>query len=249
VANPLPLVGLPSNDLTLVSTTTFSMTNEDAEYPAENLGDGDPANTAKSTTNTTTITITTSSASVVIGAIINTNATTVTINGVTVTIPAVELDGQRIHGWLDRRTTPLGPATTWTIVLTRPTGVVWVGAIPLLTAVSELNLRYGLEMGRRRPGDTAIPTRMGSIMKHPADIRTRWAKGEVNLIENETLLKQHEASAEGFIGSFLFIPDEATNDAWYVSYAANDFKWGYPDYDVRPIPLAFEELSGGPPNG
>jgi hypothetical protein len=39
------------------------------------------------------------------------------------------------------------------------------------------------------------------------------------------------------------------NDAWYVSFAANDFKWGYPDYGVRPIPLAFEELSGGPPNG
>jgi hypothetical protein len=128
-------------------------------------------------------------------------------------------------------------------------GVVWIGAIPLLTDIHELNLRYGLEMGRRRPGDTLLQTRGGSIIRHGYQIRTRWARGEVNLIENEDLLKRLEANAKGAILPFVFIPDEAVNDAWYVSFAANDFKWGYPDYDVRPIPLAFEEISGGPPNG
>jgi hypothetical protein len=249
MANPLPLVGLPGQDLTLLPATTFSMTNEDAEYPAENLGDGDPANVAKSTTNTTTITITTTSASVVAAMLANTNAETASVQAVSVTVPAVDYDEQRIHPWLDRRTSPLGPSTTWTIVLSRASGVVWIGAIPLLTDIHELNLRYGLEMGRRRPGDTLLQTRGGSIIRHGYQIRTRWARGEVNLIENEDLLKRLEANAKGAILPFVFIPDEAVNDAWYVSFAANDFKWGYPDYDVRPIPLAFEEISGGPPNG
>lgn len=249
MANPLPLVGLPGHDLTLLSATTFAMTNEDADYPAENLGDGNPANVAKSTTTSTTITITTASSSVVVAALINTNAETATVNGASVTIPTAELDEQRLHGWLDRRTAALGPTTTWTIALSRASGVVWIGAIPLLTAVSELNLKYGLEQGRRRPGDIQIQTRLGSIVRHGSQIRTRWAKGVVDLIENEATLKQLEASAKGAILPFLFIPDEAVNDAWLVSFAANDFRWSYPDYDVRPIPLAFEELSGGPPNG
>jgi hypothetical protein len=48
----------------------------------------------------------------------------------------------------------------------------------------------------------------------------------------------------------MFVPDEAVNDAWFVSFP-DDFKFskGYPDLDVRDIPVEFEELSGGPPNG
>jgi hypothetical protein len=253
MANPLPLVALPGVDV--VTLATVSCPTDDPEYPIENVQDFDPANVAKSTGTSMEITITTSSVTPVAVALINTNAETATIEGpapivipAPITIPALELDGQRVHGWLDMRDNP-PTGTTFTIVLSRSAGVVWIGRICLVTSLQDLNLRYGLEMGRRRPADIVIPTRGGSLIKHGYQIRTRWAKGEVNLVENEATLKQLEANAKGVQVPFLFIPDEATNDAWYVSFAANDFKWGYPDYDVRPIPLAFEELSGGPPNG
>lgn len=247
MANPLPLVAWPGDDA--VWAASVGMSNEDAEYPAVNIQNADPADVAKSTTNTTTITITTASITPVAIAIINTNATTATINGDTIAIPGLELDGQRVHGWLDMRGSPSGAGTSWTLVLSRASGVVWVGRVCLLTDIHELNLRYGLQVGRKRPGDVQIATRLGSLIKHGAQIRTRWARGEVNLIEDESMLKALEASAKGSLLPFLFIPDEVTNDAWFVSLVANDFAVSLPDYDVRAVPLAFEELSGGPPNG
>jgi len=247
MANPLPLVAYPGDDV--VWTGTVGMTNEDADYPAENVQDADPAKVAKATGTSTTITVTTSSVSVVGAALINTNAETATVNGVSVTIPALEADGQRVHGWLDRRTNPLGPATSWSIALSRSSGVVWIGRICLVVALRNLNLKYGLAMGRRRPGDVAITTRLGSIVRYGAQIRTRWAQGSVDLIEDATMLHALEASAKGTLLPFLFIPDELADDAWFVSMAASDFSMTIPNYDVREITLSFEELSGGPPNG
>jgi hypothetical protein len=242
----MPLVALPGYDLSL--TGSVSMTNEDDEYPAENIQDGDPANVAKSTTNTTTFTITTASSSIVAAAAINTNAETVTVNAQSLTVPALDNDGQRIHGWLDRRTVPLGPTTTWTIVLTRSTGVVWVGAIPLLEQIEELPLKYGLQMGRNRPGDEIIRTRLGSLIKHGQTIRTRWARGSV-WDESPSLLDQLEASSQGPILSFVFIPNEDVNDAWYVAFDTDDYAVSYHTIDHQEIGFRVTELSGGPPNG
>lgn len=247
MANPLPLFALPGDDV--VWTATMSMTNEDADYPAENVQDRDPANVAKSTTTSTVITITTSSVQPVAVALINTNAETALFGATAVTIPSTELDGQRVHGWLDMRAAPPTAGTSWTVTLSRSAGVVWIGRICLVTSLRDLNLRYGLQMGRKRPGDIAITTRLGTILRHGADIRTRWARGSVDRYEDETVLRQLEANTEGSLTPFLFIPDEETNDAWFVSFGANDFSVGYPNLDVRDIPIAFEELSGGPPNG
>jgi hypothetical protein len=144
---------------------------------------------------------------------------------------------------------PLPSGTTWTIVLSRVTGVVWIGRIVLVTALYDLHLKYGLQMGRNRPGDVEIRTRLGSVIRHGAQIRTRWAQGVVDDIANEPLLKGLELSSKGSLLPFLFIPDENQNDAWFVTFRANDFSIGYPDIDVRAIPFAVEELSGGPPNG
>jgi hypothetical protein len=109
-------------------------------------------------------------------------------------------------------------------------------------------LRYGLRVGEKRPGDLMIPTRLGSVIRHGADIRTRWARGTVDLLESESLMRALAASAKGSILPFLFIPDEATNDAWYVRHSG-DFELAYPDLDVREVPFAVEEVASGPPNG
>lgn len=245
-ANPLPLVALPGDDAVWLGSV--SMSNQDAAYPATNVQNADPADVAKSTTTSTTITITTTSTAAVAIALINTNATTATVNGNAVTIPALDADGQRVHGWLDRRTTPI-TATTWTIALSVVSGVVWIGRIVIVSAIYELPFKYGLQLGRLRPGDVEMRTRRGSVIRHGAQIRTRTAQGSVDLDTLEPVLRGLEESSKGSLLPFLFIPDEATNDAWWVTFRANDFAVTYANIDVREIAVAFEELSSGPPNG
>jgi hypothetical protein len=246
LANPLPLVGLAGDDV--VTLGAIAANTPDSDFPAVNAQSSNPARLAKSTGNTITFTVTTASVSVVAVALIQTNADTATVNGVSLTIPAVDADGQRIHGWLDRRTVPMGPTTTWTIVLSKASGIVWVGRIVLLVDIHELNLRYGLKRGRLRPGDTTITTRGGSELDHTMEIRRRWAQGAVNLSEDEALLASLDASAKGRNLPFLLIPDEAANDAWFVKQVT-PYEVGYPDIDVRETPLRFEEVSSGPVNG
>lgn len=247
MANPQPLVASPSVDL--IWAAGLSMTNEDPDFPVENIQTDDPALLAKSTTTTTTITITTPSATPVAIALFQTNATSASLNGDPIPIPATELDGQRKHGWLNMTGSPAGTGTTWTLVLSRASGVVFIGRVVLVTALYELPLKYGLEMGRLRPGDIEARTRLGSLNRVTAGIRTRWARGVVDIIEAEDLMRDLEASAQGTQLPFLFIPDENTNDAWFVTYTANDFRMRYPDYDVREVPFAVEEVSNGPING
>lgn len=250
MANPLPLISLATADLSLVEGTTFLMTNQDADYPATNLGDGNPAHVAKSTLDVTTITISTDSSAVQAVALINTNAVTATVNGNTVLIPSVDYDLQRIHGWADFRTSELGPGSSWNIALTSAGGAeVWIGHIALLTSLLPLNLKYGLAVGRHRPGDTTHVTRLGSALRSGVKIRTRWARGVVDLEEDEALMRNLEASAEGTIHPLILIPDEVVNDAWLVHYAASDFQLTYQNYSVREVPVSFEEQSSGPPNG
>lgn len=256
MANPLPLVALAGDDLTFAAGTSFAfeIDTEDTDYPATNLLTGDPAVVTKSTTNIMQLVVTTTSQNVVAVVLINTNATSAAVNdevsgSQAIVIPAVDYDGQRIHGWLDRQTAPLGPSTTWHIAISRTSGPVWIGHIALLVDIHPLNLKYGLTVGRRRPGDTEIMTRLGSALRYGAQIRTRWARGMVDLEDDEALMRTLEASAKGVVLPFVFIPDEASNDAWLVKFASNDWALTYPNYGVREVPVAFEELSGGPPNG
>jgi hypothetical protein len=247
VANPLPLVAPASVDL--VWDATLSMSSEDPDHPVENIQTSDPALLAKSLTNTTTIGITTPLATPVAIALIQTNAESASLNGNPIPIPATELDGQRIHAWLNMSTSPIASGTSWNLTLSRASGVVFIGRVVLVTALYALPLKYGLETGRNRPGATESRTRLGSLNRVSAGIRTRWARGAVDIIEAETLMRDLEASAQGMQIPFLFIPDENVNDAWFVTYVANDFRVQYPNYDVRDVAFAVEEVSNGPVNG
>jgi hypothetical protein len=246
-ANPLPLLAFPADDH--VTAATVAWGSEDIAFPAENVQDSDPANVTKSTLASDTLTITTSSIIPVAVALINTNATSATINGVSVPIPALDAGGQRIHAWKDLTLSGLGSNTVWSIVLTRSSGPVWIGRICLVTAIQDVNMKYGLRLGHKRPGDIEIQTRLGSIIRHNAKIRQRTAEGEVDWQPSEAMLRQLDANAEGANTPFLFIPDEATNDAWFVTFKSSEFWVRYEDVDVRMIALSFLEVSNGPPNG
>lgn len=246
MANPLPLVGLATDEY--VRSATISMTNEDADYPATNAQNDNPALVAKSTTTTTTFTITTTSFSPRYLAIINSSAETGTINGDTITLPGLDAEGQRLNAVLDMGGSPPGAGTTWTIVLSRASGILWVGRIALFDDIHELNVKYGWTVGATRPGEVRITTRGGVILKHTQALRTRWAEGVVDLLEDETLIKTLDTGAKGDYFPFLLIPDEEVNDGWWVHQTVPYAK-SHPDIDVRETKLRFEELTSGPVNG
>lgn len=238
----LPLIALPQDDLTRPGA--LSMTNEDASFPATNAATDDPARVAKSTTTTTTFTLTTPSASVVAVALIQTNATTASINGVDIPTVGLDLEGQRIHPWL-YFPTPLGPTTTWEIELSRPSGIVFLGRLVVLTAIYPLNVKYGWAVGRVRGADDEIPTRRGSINYVGGDIRTKWGEGVVDLIEDEALLSALDLGCAGKFRPTLLIPDEHANEAWFVRQTT-PYARSVTNLDVRVTHLRFEEVSSGP---
>lgn len=243
--NPLPLVSMPADDLSW--NATYTVDSEDADYPVTNLLDPDPAVVFKPESNAVTIEIETDDPAVVVGiALINTNATVATLDTINVPLPGQELDDQRLHAW---RALTRPSASLWTVDLWRPSGQLWIGTVRLVTVLRPLNLRYGLQLGRNRYGDLSSLTRLGSRIVYGAQIRTRWAEGETDLLEDETMRAQLEASAKGLVLPFLFIPDENTNDAWWVAFRANDYRVTLPTADVRTIPFRVEELSSGPPGG
>lgn len=246
MANPLPLIGLATDDL--VRAATVSMTNEDAANPAENAQTDNPAVVAKSTTNTTTFTITTTSADPQYLAIINSNAETGTFNGNAITFPGTDLEGLRVHAVLDLRELAITAGTSWTLVLSKAAGTLFFGRILLFDAVSNLNVKYGWEVGAIRPGEVRIQTRGGVILKHSQGLRTRWAQGAVDLLEDEALMASLDLGAKGDYLPFLLVPDEAVNDGWFV-HQTLPFTKGYPNIDVREHKLRFEELVCGPVNG
>jgi hypothetical protein len=251
VANPLPLVALAGDNLALVASS-FSIGDEDPDYPADNLAEANPAKPAKSTALSASVSIVTPAATIVAAALFNTNATQAAIAAggpaEFFAIPDLDLDGQRVDPWLDLRASPLGPATTWSIGLEADDPVV-IGQIALLVALHPLNLKYGLRRGRKRPGDVEHVTRSGTVLRSGANIRTWWARGLADLEEDETLHRNLEASAKGSLIPFVFIPDENTNEAWFGRFASNDFEIGLSNYSLREFPFQFDQMSSGPPNG
>lgn len=248
MVNPQPLVALPYNDFTGAATTSLSMTDEDPAYPVGNLSWEDPAIVAKATTDTTVITITTPTAHAPVAiAIINSNAWSASLDALAIDMPEQEYGtGPRLNGW---RELPGTSATSWALTLEANATPVWVGRVVLLDALYPFNLRYGLELGSKRPTRTVIVTRLGSKLIHDTGIRQRTARGIANLKEDEDRHRTLELAAAGQLHPFLFIPDENVNDAWWVRFQSDDWRWTYPDYDIAEFRFEFEELSPGPPLG
>jgi len=224
------------------------MTNEDTDNPASNAATDNPAVVAKSTTNSTTFTITTVSGVPAFLFLANCNAETGTFNGNTITFLGLDLEGQRQHAVLDLRELGLSAGTSWTLVLSKASGILWVGRIALFDAVQELNVKYGFQVGATRPGEVRIPTRGGVILKHSQALRTRWAEGVVDLQEDEAMLAALDLGAHGDFYPFLFVPDEAVAEGWWVHQTV-PFAKAYPTIDVREHKLRFEELVNGPVDG
>lgn len=247
-------LALPSEDM--MWTAVVSMTNEDPDprYDAQQIKDGDPSTVAKSTETSTVITI--GLGSVVTPRAVflfNTNATTAAIaNGAglnqAIPMPALDADGQRVHPWLDLGGFANVGDDVFTVTLSRPSGVVWIGRIALVTAIYDVNweadqVRFGVD----RPGGVVIQTRLGSLIQHESGIRSRWAEGTMRLEEDAPLYRSLEKAARGSLLPFPFVPFVDVYDAWWVHWpSAFTERMRSP---FTEIPIRFQEISNGPPNG
>lgn len=248
-------VALPGDDVIWGATAVMDTEGDDDRYKDDNVLTRDPAQVAKSSTNTANITITLPG-SVTPEAVFlfNTNATKASITNSAgldeaITIPALDLEGQRIHGWKLLSGLPNRAAGAFVVHLSRPSGEVFIGRIALVTALYDVNYSQDAppRFGRSRPGNTAHRTRLGSVVVHDAKVRIRTAEFSITLEEDRTLWEQLDASAHGSALPFPIVPFDDENDARWVTLP-DDFsetlKLPFTEINVR-----LEELSSGPPNG
>ena len=187
------IYALPTLDL--ISAGSVSATNENASYPATNLQNYDPADPFKATTTSTTITVTHSSAARKAVAFINHNlaGATVTVGGVSVTIPSRTADGQCVNAY---KVLDLGAGTSTSIVITGASANVAIGRIVLVSAIADLYWLYGLETYRRHPVNS-IRTFGESENIYDKGLSIWGGRGLVNRETNRSTIEGLWAAAKG----------------------------------------------------
>jgi hypothetical protein len=231
----------PSADI--FTTATLGATNEDADYPIENAQDYNPANPFKATTTSTTITVTHSSSARKAVAFINHNlvGATVTVGGVSVTIPSRTLDGQCVNAW---KLLDLGAGTSTSIVISGASANVQIGRICLVSALTDMPWLYGLEMYRRHPV-SAIRTFGESEHVYDKGLSIWGARGLVNREASRSAIEGLWASAKGRNIPWLIIPDQAVNEAHYVRFVADAQNYRRVIPNATEMPIEVEEVSMG----
>jgi hypothetical protein len=258
------LIAFPSADA--IWPAVLTMSNEDSEYPVENIQNNDAADTAKATGTSTTIDIDIPFVTITpVGVMIaNTNATTGTLESSagpmgTFTFPSRTPDGKQRNGWIDLR----GLNVTdnhFEIDLSKSGGPpVEVGRICLVTAwqapeVLVAGAGQSPTFGHRRPGQIENVTKGGVTHRRTA----AWAaprRVTISCFDVATLaiLQQLEAESNGLGRGFLLVPNEDVNDAWFAQCAFEDFEYvqEQPDdgAELFPVKMTIHEIAMGLPPG
>jgi hypothetical protein len=258
------LFAYPS-DNEILQSATLSMTNADTDYPAANGNDADPGKPLKATTTGTVITITfTGDKALKAVALINTsNLTGATITlanpaglSQAITYPARTGDGQAVHPWIDLRSVANATDDVWTITISGAAADVAIGEIVAVTSLRQLNWRWGGTSGPDlsfKWPTIRHKTFAGSKLVYRRGTRQRSARG---VCERETdrasLLILHQMSQHPSYANdqgeipFLFIPDAAVNDAWYVALDEDEMRWIRQMQNRSETAIAFTEVNCGP---
>jgi hypothetical protein len=258
------LLAFPSDDL--VWDATLTMSNEDADYPVENIQNNDPSDTAKSTTTSTTVQIDISGGNqTVVGLFLgNTNFTTGALSSTAGAIgsfvfPSRTPDGKQRNGWLDLRGLSNVTEDHFEIALSKTGSIAGeLGRVCLVTAwqapkVLVEGAGTPPVFGRIRPGQVENISRGGVTNRRVSP----WAairKLMASTHESDTrdILDQLEAECLGLNRGFLLVPNEDSNDAWFAQCEMADLEWAqnYPDGvtdGMFPMRMTFLELSMGLP--
>lgn len=253
---PLPLFALPSDNIAPSATASWVVGTADAAYPPANVLDLDPAHPAKANETTATLRLTFGGNVTPVGvALINHNlaGATVTLSNnagtplsTGITIPANTPDGQCLNPWLDLSALGNRTASQWNIAVSGASLAVGIGEVWLVTALRDFNAIWGFEV---KP--TYLVTRHktfgGTLLQHNKRVRMRRAMAQIDLDADRASLEQLHQECMGGIKPFLFIPDEAENDAWLATLMPESFATKFSSPEITHMPLSIEEVSSGPP--
>ena len=254
------LIAFPSDDV--VWDATVTMTNEDSLYPATNVQDNDPANTAKSTTTSATFSIDISGGNVtVVGLlIVNTNATSGTLSSTAGSIlslssfPDLTPDGKLRNKWFDLRGLSNRTEDHFEVALSKSgTAVLEAGRICLVTDYQAPEVLWAGAgsspvFTRKRPGQLELMTRLGSTPRRASPVSPPRSMSISTLDETTFgILDQLEAECNGLLRPFLFIPDDDDTDAWFAQCAFADFEYTRDQPEVTPVRMVIQEVSMGLP--
>jgi hypothetical protein len=221
---------------------SFSMTNQDAAYPATNGNDRDPSKPLKATGNSTVITL--GAVGALEGfAIIHHNlfGATVTLAAgggfsQAMTIPANTADGQPVNPWLDLRDAA-GRTGSWTLTITGASANVWIGELVGVTDLQPMPLLLNVEFAKRHP-IIKHTTFYHHDLKYDRGIRYGRATGSLIDDDDRQLVLDLWDATRGPLYPFLFIPDVDVNRAWLAEFSDEEMAWtrGGPDYgDLRVV--------------
>ncbi len=255
-----PLFSLPTDDVAPNATVTVTSGTANAEYPASFLVNRNPSKPGKATGAAITYRFTWSGTQIIAAiAIINHNldGATVTLtsgSGVNeaITIPdnTPGLYPTCVNPFHDLRAEyTVGQRTddVWDLAITGGVlGNVAIGEVLFLTDLREMPLKWGLKLSPSR-GVIRHKTFGGSLLQYNKRIQIRSCSASVDWEEDRALFRQLEQEASGQVVPFLFIPDEAENDAWYVQLSGDSFHERPTNPGIIEMPIEMVEVSPGPP--
>lgn len=241
-------VAYPTDDL----TTGISMTNQDAAYPATNAINDDPVEggvgrPAKSTTTSTTFTLTTGTAVPEAIFLINHNwaGATVTLDGVSIPIPARGADGQCINAWLPLAGTGVAGAASHSLVVTGTTTNAAIGRIFLSSHLRTLDVLWELKF-RKAWHDSPIMTIGGKNIVYNKGFKNRALEGKIITADALEILDALATAAQGRNLPWPLVPYPAENDALWVTFIENALVWQENALDVAEATVAVEQWMGLP---
>lgn len=259
------LLAFPSHDL--IWDATLTMSDEDPDYPVENVQNNDPSDTAKANGTSTTIEVDISGGNqTVVGLLLaNTNGTTGSIESAggaigAFTFPARLPDGKLKNGWLDLRGLPNVTEDHFEIDLSKTgSAVLEIGRICLVTAWQAPEILVAgagtpPTFGHRRHGQVENLTKAGASHRRIVP----WAKRRhlscaTKVAATLAILQQLEAENLGLGRGFALIPNEDENDGWFADLALTDFAWVQDEPDdgaqIFPVQITFHEIAMGLPPG
>jgi len=257
--------GHGSDNVAIAATLTASA--PDAAYPASFLADGDPAHPAKLTTTSGYWQFDFGAAQRIdLVALIHHNfapglnvrvqagadGTTFPFDAA-ITIPAYREDGFPVSPWRDLTTLPgytTGGARYWRIAV--------VGANSTPCALGEVVLLKTIRTLDRHPQWGFVDSENHPLVEHVTDLGvvtiaeygtlTRTYSGQIIASEaGAAELRAHARDVRFRARGWLFIPDAAVNEAWYVRFRDMPQLRTHTMTNANPMTFSVEEIARGLP--
>jgi len=224
------------SDLLSGDTVTITAGSEDTEYPKENVSDRLSRTVGKFTGTTGTYRRTFSGSKTAQAAVfLNTNATAIQLTNAAglnqaISIPATPEDSRHLDPWIDLRAVANNASTTWNAALTGPAGVA-LGDFILIENLREMEVLFepSPAEGESHPV-IHHETDYDADLFYGKGVRTRRGLVSARNVAARATFLALERAQRGRLRPWIFIPNEALNDALLVHLESEP---------MRIVPIAF----------